>query len=161
MSISSGPRKRPTLTVALVASLLVASLGVASMATAAEPQRVDLGTPTFSNPTAVTNPLFPKSTQTQVIQLGEEAGDRLRFEVTQLAATRWVRWNEQWIQTRVTHFMAFTNGQLVEVALDFYAQADDDRPGAPAPVAAAAPAGPGGQGPGRGGRRPRHDTGHQ
>lgn len=109
---------------ALVSALLMGALGTMAT-TAAEPQRVGLGTPTFSNPTAVTNPLFPKSTQTQVVQLGEEAGDRLRFEVTQLPTTRWVRWNEQWIQTRVSHFMAFTNGQLVEVALDFYAQADD------------------------------------
>ena len=108
----------------LVSVLLMGALG-ASVATAATPVRVDLGTPTFTNPTAVTNPLFPKSTQTQVVQLGVEAGDKLRFEVTQLATTRFVRWNGQWIQTRVTHFVAYTNGQLVEVALDFYAQADD------------------------------------
>ncbi|MEO5884654.1 MAG: hypothetical protein ABIQ58_03965 [Candidatus Limnocylindrales bacterium] len=98
---------------------------MASSTVAATPVRVDLGTPTFSNPAAVTNPLFPKSTQTQVVQLGVEAGDQLRFEVTQLAETRFIRWNGQWIQTRVTHFVAYTNGRLVEVALDFYAQADD------------------------------------
>ena len=104
--------------------LLVGALG-ASATVAADPIRVDLETPTFTNPTAVTNPLFPKSTQTQVVQLGTEGGDRLRFEVTQLPMTRFVRWNGKWIQTRVTHFVGYTNGRLVEVALDFYAQADD------------------------------------
>ena len=108
----------------VVAALLVGTMG-ASTAWAAPAGRVDLGTPTFSNPAAVTNSLFPKSTQTQVVQLGEEGGDRIRFEVTQLPTTRFVEWNGQSIQTRVTHFVAYTNGRLVEVALDFYAQSDD------------------------------------
>ncbi len=117
-------RRFTALTGGLALMLLVGVMG-ASIASAAPPARVDLGTPTFSNPTAVTNPLFPKSTQTQVVQLGVEAGDKLRFEVTQLPKTRFVKWNDHWIQTRVTHFVAYTNGRLVEVALDFYAQADD------------------------------------
>jgi hypothetical protein len=88
-------------------------------------QRVDLGQPSFSNPTAVTNPLFLKSGLSQVIQLGEEGGDRLRFEVTQLPRTRTVEWKGRKVPTRVTNFVAYTNGRLVEVANDFYAQADD------------------------------------
>ena len=119
-----GRRLTSILMGALALVLLTGAIG-ASTALAAPSGRVDLGTPTFSNPTAVTNPLFPKVTQTQVCQLGVEAGDALRFEVTQLPQTRFVRWNGQWIQTRVTHFVAYTNGRLVEVALDFYAQADD------------------------------------
>jgi hypothetical protein len=90
-----------------------------------ESERVDLGVPSFSNPTNVTNPLFKKSGLTQVIQLGGEGGDRLRFEVTQLPEPRVVEWNGQRIPTRVTHFVAYTNGRLTEVANDFYAQADD------------------------------------
>lgn len=87
--------------------------------------RVDLGTPTFSNPTSVTNPLFPKSTLGQVVQLGVEAGDALRFEATQLEETRIVTWNGRLVETVVTHFVAYSNGRILEVALDFYAQADD------------------------------------
>jgi hypothetical protein len=87
--------------------------------------RVDLVAPTFSNPASITNPLFPKSSLDQVIQLGVEGEDTLRFEVTQLEETHVVAWNGQQIETRVTHFVAYSNGRILEVAVDFYAQADD------------------------------------
>jgi hypothetical protein len=107
--------------VALVACLL-ASGGVSS---AAPGKRVDLVKPTFSHPTAITHPLFPKSKLSQVIQLGAEGRDKLRFEVTQLPKSHVVRWSGKRIETRVTHFVAYENGRILEVAVDFYAQADD------------------------------------
>ena len=127
--------------VALYAALLVGATsygGVAFAAAAAAPppvppppamsgsaSRVDVATPTFSNPTSVTNPLFPKSALAQVVQLGVEGGDRMRFEATQLEDTRTITWNGRQVETRVTHFVGYRNGRMIEVALDYYAQADD------------------------------------
>ena len=107
-------------------ALLLAAIGYAWPSGAAPKSgRVDLEVPTFSDPTNITNPLFPKDDVSQVIQLGAEGKDRLRFEVTQLPETKFVEWNGQRIETRVTHFVAYMNGRILEVAVDFYAQADD------------------------------------
>ena len=86
---------------------------------------MDLETPTFSDPTSITNPLFPRDAVTQVVQLGVEGEDELRFEITYLPDTKFIRWNGQRVETRVTHFVAYMNGRILEVATDFYAQADD------------------------------------
>ena len=88
-------------------------------------RRVDLTEPTFSDPTTITNPLFPKVVGSQVIQLGAEGEEQLRFEVTTLPDTKTIEWNGQQIETRVDHFMAYGDGRILEVAVDFYAQADD------------------------------------
>jgi hypothetical protein len=111
--------------VALLAALLTGATGYGGVAFAAEARRVDLATPTFSNPTSVTNPLFPKSSLAQVVQLGVEGGDRTRFEATQLEDTRIISWNGRQVETTVTQFVGYRNGRLIEVALDYYAQADD------------------------------------
>ncbi len=87
--------------------------------------RVDLGEPVFSNPIVNDNPLFPRDAQTQVIQLGAEGPERLRFEVTQLPEINIIEWNGLQVETRVTQFVAYSDGRLLEVAVDFYAQADD------------------------------------
>ena len=94
-------------------------------ATASDGARVDLGTPTFSDPTAITNPLFPRIGITQVIQLGTEGKENLRFEITQLPETKLIEWSGGQVETSVTHFMAYSDGRILEVARDFYAQADD------------------------------------
>jgi hypothetical protein len=113
------------LAVAVVLVALVASLLGSGVSSAAPGKRVDLARPTFSHPTLVTHPLFPKSKLSQVIQLGSEGRDKLRFEVTQLPKTHVVRWNGKRIETRVTHFVAYKNGRILEVAVAYYAQADD------------------------------------
>ena len=87
--------------------------------------RVDLGTPTFSDPTNITNPLFPISELDQVIQLGEEAGTRLRFEVTRLPETKTIDWAGQSVDTVQSQFVAYGDGRVLEVATDYFAQADD------------------------------------
>ncbi len=97
----------------------------ASPSFAPQGARVDLAKPVFSDPTTMTNPLFPRVGITQTIQLGAEAGDKLRFEVTTLPDIKVIEWDGQPIETRVTHFVAYSNGRILEVALDFYAQADD------------------------------------
>ncbi|HVF08012.1 MAG TPA: hypothetical protein VNC60_05490 [Actinomycetota bacterium] len=116
---------------ALTAVMTVAAIPGAGDATASAGApvegggRVDLATPTFSDPTSITNPLFPRDGVSQVVQLGVEGNDELRFEVTYLPDTKFVRWNGQRVETRVTHFVAYMNGRILEVATDFYAQADD------------------------------------
>jgi hypothetical protein len=92
---------------------------------APQSQRVDLTKPSFSNPTKITNPLFPTSTLAQVIQLGEEAGEPARFEITTLPDTKNIEWNGQNIETLVRHYVAFAGRRVVEIAFDFFAQADD------------------------------------
>lgn len=93
--------------------------------TAPESERVDLAEPTFSDPTAVTNPRFPIAELDQVIQLGEEASAALRFEVTLLPDAKVIEWNGQQVETLVSQFVAYEDGRVLEVAVDFFAQADD------------------------------------
>jgi len=76
-------------------------------------RRVDLETPTFSNPTRITNRLFPISRLTQVIQLGHEADETLRHEITLLDETKFVRWNGQRVETLVSQFVAYADGRVV------------------------------------------------
>ena len=88
-------------------------------------RRVDLGAPTFSHPTAITNPLFPIVTRRQVIQLGEEEGEPARVEITLLPVTRTIDWDSRQVENRVVQFVAYRGGRIVEVAVDYFAQADD------------------------------------
>src|SRR6478672_535177 len=55
---------------------------------APDSKRVDLGAPVFSNPTNITNPLFPVSQQHSVLILGYIGKDPLRIEVTFLPKTQ-------------------------------------------------------------------------
>jgi len=93
--------------------------------TAPRSQRVDLDQPSFSDPTAVTNPLFPSSKLAQVVQLGDEGGEELRVEITPLPRTKTIEWQGQRVETLLSHFIAFLDGRIVETAVDFFAQADD------------------------------------
>ncbi|MGI8519777.1 MAG: hypothetical protein ACR2MC_04085, partial [Actinomycetota bacterium] len=81
--------------------------------TAPQSQRVDLDEPSFSDPTAVTNPLFPSSKLAQVVQLGNEGGEELRVAVTPLLRTKTIEWEGQRIKTLVSHFIAFLDGRIV------------------------------------------------
>ena len=91
---------------------------------APESDRVDLLSPTFSNPTNVTNPLFPVSQQTSVLLLGRVDGEPFRTEVTLLPETRIVEWQGQQVETLVSQYVAYLGGRIHEVAYDFYAQDD-------------------------------------
>ena len=98
---------------------------VENLAVAAESERVDIAMPTFSDPTNVTNPLFPVSQQASVLMLGHVDGKPFRTEVTLLPDTRIIEWQRQRVETLVSQYVAFLDGQIEEVAYDFYAQADD------------------------------------
>jgi hypothetical protein len=81
--------------------------------------------PTFSDPTNVTNPLFPVSLQESVLMLGHVEGKPFRTEVTLLPETRIIEWEGQRVETLVSQYNAFLDGRIEEVAYDYYAQADD------------------------------------
>ncbi len=88
-------------------------------------KRVDLAVPSFSNPTVIDNPLFPISDLHSVLLLGHVDGKPFRTETTLLPQTESVEWRGQQIEVRISQYMAYLNGQINEVALDRYAQADD------------------------------------
>jgi hypothetical protein len=88
-------------------------------------KRVDLSMPTFSDPTNVTNPLFPVSKQDSVLMVGHVDGKPFRTEVTLLPETRIIEWQGQRIETLVSQYTAYLDGRIQEVAYDLYAQADD------------------------------------
>jgi hypothetical protein len=88
-------------------------------------ERVDLAPPVFSNPTEITNPLFPISGLDSVVLLGHVDGKPFRTETTLLPGNRTVLWNGQRIDVLVSQYVAFLDGEIDEVALDRYAQADD------------------------------------
>ncbi len=87
--------------------------------------RADLITPTFSNPTNITNPLFPINDLHSTILLGSIDGRLFRAETTLLPETKVIEWNGQQIETLVSQYTAYLDGRIHEVALDWYAQADD------------------------------------
>ncbi len=96
-----------------------------TLVTAPLSARVDLGEPTFSDPTSITNPLFPISELTQVVQVGSEGDVALRHEITLLPETKTIEWNGGQVETVASQFVAYGDGRLLEVATDFFAQADD------------------------------------
>lgn len=92
---------------------------------ASDSERVDLTEPSFSDPTNVTNPLFPISQLHSALLLGNVDGHLLRVETTLLPDTKTIAWNGQQVETLVSQYVAYLDGRIHEVALDWYAQADD------------------------------------
>src|SRR5918993_4669660 len=88
-------------------------------------ERVDLARSSFSDPTNVTNPLFPVSRQESVLMVGQVDGKAFRTEVTLLPETRIIEWQGRRIETLVSQYTAYLDGRIQEVAYDLYAQADD------------------------------------
>ncbi len=93
---------------------------------APDSKRLDIKAPTFSNPTEITNPLFPISDLQSVIFSGHIDKQRFHTETTLLPQTRMVEWSPgQWVEARMSQYMAYIDGRIEEVAIDLYAQADD------------------------------------
>jgi hypothetical protein len=87
--------------------------------------RVDVERPTFSNPTAITNPLFPISALDSVVLLGEVDGLPFRAETTLIPGSHAVTVDGERIEVVVSQYTAYLDGRIEEVAIDRYAQADD------------------------------------
>lgn len=84
-------------------------------------QRVDTGVPVFSKPTEVTNLLHPTATVDQTIYGGQVGGEPFRTEVTLLPTKKTIRG----VEVVTVQYFALSGGRITEVALDWYAQADD------------------------------------
>jgi len=82
-------------------------------------------TPIFSDPTNITNAFFPVSEIGQAISLGTEGGQAYRTEVTLLPETRQITWDGGTTEVRGAQYVAYADGQLAEIAYDYFAQADD------------------------------------
>ncbi|MEK6277999.1 MAG: hypothetical protein AABM29_08305 [Actinomycetota bacterium] len=104
----------------------LAAAGLAKLPLAPESKRLDIAAPTFSNPTEITNPLFPVSDLHSVIFSGRVEGKAFHTETTLLPETRVIEWAPgQQVEARVSQYFAYIDGRIEEVALDYYAQADD------------------------------------
>jgi len=131
------PSPRRTI-VSIVTGAMLATLAVAPGASAGSEcgtfdgqgcapasKRVDLDEPTFTNPTDITNPLFPISELHSALLLGHVDGKPFRTETTLLPTTQVIEWRGQRVEVLLSQYMAYLDGRLEEVAIDRYAQADD------------------------------------
>jgi hypothetical protein len=92
---------------------------------APDSERVDLGKPTFSRPTPITNPLHPTSRVEQIIYGGHVDNKPFRTEVTLLPETKPTPYRGTTVDTAMIQYVAYLDGRIQEVAIDRYAQADD------------------------------------
>ena len=92
---------------------------------APESRRVDLAVPSFTDPTSITNPLFPIGNLRSALLVGQLNGKPWRAETTLLPETKTVDWNGQQVEALQSQFIAYVDGRIFEVAVDLYAQADD------------------------------------
>lgn len=104
----------------------LAAAGLADIPLAPESARRDLVAGPFSDPTAVTNPLFPIAELDSAILNGRVDGLPFYTETTLLPFTRLIEWTPgQCLRVLVSQYTAFLDGRLTETAIDLYAQADD------------------------------------
>jgi len=100
--------------------------GLDGLPVAPDADRVDLVAGPFTDPTNVTNPLFPISDLHSAVLNGHVDDLPFRTETTLLHETRIIEWTDgQCVEVLVSQYTAYLGGRIEEVALDFYAQADD------------------------------------
>ena len=87
--------------------------------------RVDTTVPSFSDPTTIDNPLTPIGELRSALLLGNVDEERLRVETTLLPGTKTIRWGDETIEALASQYVATLDGRIDEVAIDWYAQADD------------------------------------
>lgn len=104
----------------------LAAAGLDELPLAPASKRIDLAAPPFTNPTTVTNPLFPISSLRSAILNGTVEDQSFKVETTLLPGTRIIEWPAgRQVEVLVSQYVAYLDGRIEEVALDFYAQADD------------------------------------
>ena len=104
----------------------LAAAGLDKLPLAPQSERVDLVAPPFSKPTGITNTLFPISSLQSAVLNGTVDDKAFRTETTLLPGTRIIEWPEgRPVETLVSQYVAYLDGRIEEVALDFYAQDDD------------------------------------
>jgi hypothetical protein len=121
---ADGSSGSTTISQATSAELRAAGLDELPLAEAS--RRVDLAEPAFSNPTEITNPLFPIGTMRSAVLSGRVDGKDFKTETTLLPHTAVFEWPDgRTVETLVSQYVAYLDGRIEEVALDHYAQADD------------------------------------
>ena len=88
-------------------------------------KRVDLGTPVFTHPTRVTNPLFPISHLDHVVLVGFVDGVPFRAETSLLPEIRVIDFGDHTVETLTSQYVAYLDRRIDETAIDQYAQDDD------------------------------------
>jgi len=124
-SASEAPATLPTAIAPTVAAPTAPPTVAAPTAAATSAAQTATEALRFTHPTEITNPFYPVSQTGQAISIGMEEGKPARNEVTLLPDTKMIAWNGQQVEARVNQFVAYTDGKLVEVAYDYFAQADD------------------------------------
>jgi len=81
--------------------------------------------PAFTNPTRVNNPFYPVALSRQALALGHAGDAALRTEATLLPGTMAIDWSGGRTDCIVNLFVAYLDGELAEVAYDYFAQGDD------------------------------------
>lgn len=93
---------------------------------AAESARIDLGSPTFSDPTTIDNPLFPVSTLHATVTLGNDEGVPVKVETSVLPDTRTFDVNGQpSVEAVGMLIVEYQHGRILDAAIKWYARADD------------------------------------
>ncbi|MGH8968682.1 MAG: hypothetical protein ACRDV1_01895 [Actinomycetes bacterium] len=81
--------------------------------------------PSFSDPTAITNPWFPISDLGGYDLVGTEEGKPYRADIVLLERTKSIEWAGGTTKVAVARHRAYLDGELTEVAYDYFAQGDD------------------------------------
>ena len=82
-------------------------------------------TPKFSHPKEITNVYLPLSSLKQDILEGTEKGHPLRVERTVKPGSKTFNVNGQTVEAMIVEDREFINGDIEEVALDYFAQDDN------------------------------------
>jgi hypothetical protein len=124
MRSAAGPATHSVRTT-LVFVLLLAGCAAPIPSPPVDGSGVDQEPATFSASTSITNPFFPAASVAQIVHLGVDHGLPLRIEVTLMPTTETIEWNGWRIETVVSQFISYRGGRILEVAYDYFAQADD------------------------------------
>jgi hypothetical protein len=111
------PTTPPTVAAPTAAPATVAPTEAAAAASGAAP--------VFSKPTEITNPFYPVSSIGQTIALGMEEEQAARIEVTLLPGAKTIAWPGGDTPVRTAQFAEYSDGKLIEIAYDYFAQADN------------------------------------
>jgi hypothetical protein len=82
-------------------------------------------TETFSAPTTVDNPYFGVTGVDYRLYLGEDEGEPLRIEVALTGKTKAIEWEGGTTETVESQFIATSERDLLEIAVDWFAQDDE------------------------------------
>lgn len=107
----------------LMTATLVA--GVTAGVAILPPALAGAATPEFSHPTRIDNPYLPLSSTERVVLRGVKEGAPARSVRRRLHRTETFRIRGRRVKALIVEDRAYASGVLREIALDYYAQADD------------------------------------